>query len=103
ANEMPGKLVVIGSTISNNAGAGVSSSVGQPVDTPLVPASLAMTNSTVTGNLQGGILTGGDMVLLNVTIAHNTGPGVSREDRPFAITTTRATTLVADRHDTVWP
>ena len=96
ANEMPGELVVIGSTISNNAGAGVSSSVGQPVDTPLVPGSLAMTNSTVTGNLQGGIITGGDMVLLNVTIAHNTGPGVSREDRPFPILTTLANTIVAN-------
>ena len=96
ANEMPGELVVIGSTISNNAGAGVSSSVGQPVDTPLVPGSLAMTNSTVTGSSQGGIITGGDMVLLNVTIAHNTGPGVSRDDRPFPITTTLANTIVAN-------
>ena len=95
-NEMPGQLVVIGSTISNNAGTGVSSSVGQPVDTPLVPGSLAMTNSTVSGNLEGGIITGGDMVLLNVTIAHNTGPGVSRDDRPFPITTTLANTIVAN-------
>src|SRR5439155_17117023 len=57
---------------------------------------LAITKHTVTRNFQGRIITSGDMVLLNVTIAHNTGPGVSREDRSFPILTTLANTIVAN-------
>jgi Right handed beta helix region len=95
-NEMPGALVVVESTISNNAGGGVSSSVGQPIDTPVGPGTLEMTNSTVSGNLQGGIITGGHMGLVNVTIAHNTGAGLSRVDRSYPLATTLQNTLVGD-------
>jgi hypothetical protein len=94
-NEMPGELMVIGSTISNNAAGGVSSSVGQPIDTPVGPGTLAMTNSTVSGNLQDGIISGGNMVLLNVSIAYNTGQGLESVNRPYPLTTTLQNTIVA--------